>query len=78
MQLLYDSGIRSGLDVIRAMALGAEFVLLGRPFLYAIAALGERGGDHVVEILNADITNNLRQLGVRQISDLKSHLHQSI
>jgi len=75
--ILYDSGIRSGLDVIRALALGAQFVLLGRPFLYGIAALGERGGDHVVEILNADITNNLRQLGVREISNLKSHLRQS-
>ncbi len=72
--VLYDSGIRSGLDVIRALALGAQFVLLGRPFLYGIAALGEQGGDHVVEILNADIANNLRQLGVREIGDLKSHL----
>ncbi|MCP4184984.1 MAG: alpha-hydroxy-acid oxidizing protein [Hyphomicrobiales bacterium] len=72
--ILYDSGIRSGLDVIRALALGAQFVLLGRPFLYGIAALGEQGGDHVVEILNADIANNLRQLGAREIGALKLHL----
>ena len=74
--IIYDSGIRSGLDVIRALALGAEFVLLGRPFLYGIAALGEFGGDHVVEILNADLTNNYRQLGVRDISQLSSCLRQ--
>lgn len=72
--IIYDSGIRSGLDVIRALALGAEFVLLGRPFLYGIAALGEDGGDHVVEILNADISNNLRQLGVRKMDELNSCL----
>lgn len=72
--ILYDSGIRGGLDVLRALALGAQFVLVGRPFLYGIAALGELGGDHVVEILTADITNNLRQLGAHEIGNLKSHL----
>ena len=68
--VLYDSGIRSGLDILRAMALGADFVLLGRGFLFGITALGEEGGDHVAAILKEDITNSLKQLGVRSMDEL--------
>ena len=39
--IIFDSGLRTGLDIVRARALGADFCLLGRPFLYAVAALGE-------------------------------------
>ena len=46
MPLIVDSGIRSGLDVAKAIASGADFVLIGRSFLYAVAALGKRGGEH--------------------------------
>ena len=72
--VLYDSGIRSGLDILRAMALGADFVLLGRAFLFGITALGEEGGDHVAAILKEDVTNNLKQLGVRSMDKLSSCL----
>ncbi|MCP4072543.1 MAG: alpha-hydroxy-acid oxidizing protein [Hyphomicrobiales bacterium] len=72
--ILFDSGVRTGLDVVRALALGAQFVLLGRAFLYGIAALGEYGGDHVVNILDEDIANNLKQLGVQDISELNGCL----
>ena len=65
--ILFDSGIRSGLDILRALHLGAEFVLLGRPFLYGVAALGKYGGDHVVEILKGDLMNNMVQLGVESL-----------
>lgn len=62
--VLLDSGVRSGLDIIRALALGADFVLLGRAFAYGIAALGRKGGDHVCRLLKEDLVINMTQLGV--------------
>lgn len=70
--VIYDSGIRSGLDILRALHQGADFVLLGRPFLYGVAALGEIGGHHVVEILKDDLQNNMMQLGLQSLSGLKT------
>ena len=69
--ILFDSGLRTGLDIMRALSLGAEFVLLGRAFLYGIGALGNHGGDHVVEILMDDLKNNMVQLGVEKIAEIK-------
>lgn len=68
--ILYDSGVRSGLDILRAIHLGADFVLLGRAFVYGVAALGSRGGDYVVELLREDLINNMAQLGISSIADL--------
>lgn len=70
MFLALDSGVRSGLDVVRAMALGADFVMLGRPFLYGAGALGARGPAHVLAILEEEITNVMVQLGVEKLSQL--------
>ena len=69
--ILFDSGVRSGLDVLRALYLGADFVLLGRAFLYGVAALGKYGGDHVAEILTGDLKNNMIQLGITSLKELK-------
>ena len=69
-KILFDSGVRTGLDIMRALSLGAEFVLLGRAFIYGVAALGRYGGDHVVEILTDDLKNNLVQLGVESCAEL--------
>lgn len=68
--ILFDSGLRTGLDIMRALSLGAEFVLLGRAFLYGVGALGHHGGDHVVEILMDDLKNNMVQLGVESIAEI--------
>ena len=70
--IIFDSGIRTGLDVMRALYLGADYVMLGRPFLYGVAALGKYGPDHVVHIISDDLKNNMVQLGVRNIEELKS------
>lgn len=67
-QLFYDSGIRSGEDVVKAYALGADFVFMGRPFLYAIAAGGERGLQQFVDVTTSDISITLAQLGLTSMS----------
>jgi L-lactate dehydrogenase (cytochrome) len=69
-----DSGIEGGLDVIRALALGADFVMLGRAFHYGLGALGEKGGAHVLDILRQDMIANMGQLGTPTLADLKSRL----
>ncbi len=69
--IIFDSGVRTGLDICRALALGADFVLCGRAFMYGVAALGDRGGEHVAEILKTDLENNMVQLGCRTIAELR-------
>jgi len=70
-KIIFDSGIRSGADVIRALALGADFVLAGRAFMFGVAAFGELGGTHATEILLADLKTNMAQLGVTTIDEVK-------
>ena len=70
MPLIVDSGIRSGLDVAKAIASGADFVLIGRSFLYAVAALGKRGGEHAATVLTEELRDVMRQLGVASIDGL--------
>lgn len=72
MPIIFDSGVRTGLDIMRALSLGADFVLLGRAFIYGVAALGKYGGDHVTEILMDDLKNNMVQLGVESINGVRS------
>ena len=69
--ILFDSGVRSGLDILRAKALGADFVFLGRAFLYGISALGAKGGDHVYELLYHDLITNMHQLGITHLDEMK-------
>ncbi len=68
--VMFDSGIRSGLDIIKALHLGAKFVFLGRGFLTGIAALGENGAAHVCEILKEGLYANMMQLGIEDLDDL--------
>ena len=70
LPIIFDSGIEGGLDILRAMASGADFVMLGRAWHYALAALGEKGPDHLAHILRADLISNMGQLGARSLRDL--------
>nr|WP_245214972.1 alpha-hydroxy acid oxidase [Pararoseomonas indoligenes] len=70
MKVIVDSGIRRGTDVIKAMALGADFVLLGRPFLYAAALGGQHGVLHAMRILKEEINRDMALMGLNSLSEL--------
>ncbi len=74
MTVLIDSGFRRGTDVVKALALGANAVMLGRATLYGLAAGGEAGVQRALEILTAEIDRALGQLGVRSVAELGPHL----
>jgi L-lactate dehydrogenase (cytochrome) len=64
MTVMMDGGIRRGTDVLKALALGAQFVFLGRPFLYAAALAGEPGVRHAIKLLREEIDRNMAMLGI--------------
>jgi isopentenyl diphosphate isomerase/L-lactate dehydrogenase-like FMN-dependent dehydrogenase len=68
--VLLDSGIRSGADVFKALALGARAVLLGRPYVYALALAGEDGVRQVVRDLQADFDLTLGLAGCSSVADV--------
>ena len=73
LTLLFDSGIRTGSDVLKALALGAKAVLIGRPFMYGLAIAGQEGVEHVLRCLLADTDNMLGNLGKKSLKDLSRH-----
>jgi len=72
MTLLADSGIRSGLDVVRMLAQGADGVLLGRAFVYALAAAGGAGVENLLDIIAKEMRVAMTLTGARAISDISS------
>lgn len=69
-EILLDSGIRRGTDIVKAICLGARAVLCGRAYAYGLAAAGEAGVTRVLQILRADLERNLRLLGCSSIAEL--------
>jgi L-lactate dehydrogenase (cytochrome) len=74
LPLIVDSGFETGLDILRALALGANFVMMGRPFHYALAALGSEGPAHLVDILKQDLKANMGQLGLDNLNEVPNKL----
>jgi len=73
MPVMVDGGIRRGTDVLKALALGAAFVWVGRPFNYAAAIAGEEGVLHAVAILRGEVDRNMALLGVNSLAELGPH-----
>ena len=72
--LIFDSGIRSGSDIVRALALGADYTMIGRPVMYAMGADGEKGLRRIVEILKEETSTTLGLVGLNDINDISSEI----
>ncbi|MBG12987.1 MAG: alpha-hydroxy-acid oxidizing enzyme [Alcanivorax sp.] len=70
LTILADSGVRSGLDVVRMLALGADGVLLGRPFVYALAAAGEQGVAHLLDLIASEMKVAMTLTGARAVGEI--------
>jgi lactate 2-monooxygenase len=72
--ILFDSGIRTGSDVIKALCLGAQAVLVGRPVMYGLGIAGREGAKHVLRGLLADLDQTMNLIGCASIADLGPHM----
>ena len=72
IKILVDSGIRSGLDVVRMLALGADCTLLGRSFVYALAAQGQLGVENLLDLYEKEMKVAMTLTGAKSINDLSS------
>ena len=70
LTILADSGVRSGLDVVRLLALGADGVLLGRAFVYALAAAGEQGVAHLLDLIASEMKVAMTLTGARAVGEI--------
>ena len=74
LPVILDSGVEGGLDILRALALGADMVMMGRAFHFAVAALGNKGPAHLIDMLAQDMQSNMGQLGLADLKDLPKPL----
>jgi L-lactate dehydrogenase (cytochrome) len=74
MTVMMDSGIRRGADVLKALALGAQFVFIGRPFICAAAIAGEAGVHHAIDLLSQEIRRNMALIGINRLAEMTPKL----
>jgi len=74
LKIMLDGGIRSGVDLARAHAVGSEFNFMGRPFMYGVGALGNEGGDHTINMFKAHLYQIMQQLTIEKISQFPERL----
>ena len=74
LEIICDGGVRRGSDIVKALALGARACMAGRAYFYALGAGGERGVDHVLELLAADVKRTMALVGARNVAELTPDL----
>lgn len=74
MPVMFDGGIRRGTDVLKAIALGADFVFVGRPFLYAAAIGGQAGVQHAINLLATEIDQDMGLMGINSLEEMEPDL----
>ena len=73
-EVLLDSGIRRGRDIVKALALGARGCLIGRAYLYGLGVAGERGVDHAISLLHGELRRALQLVGARNVGELEASM----
>ncbi len=73
-QVIVDGGIRSGLDVIKALACGADACMVGRAWAYALAARGQRGVSHLLATIEGEVRVAMSLTGVTRVQDITSEI----
>ena len=76
IKIMMDSGLRSGPDIARTLASGAEYTFLGRTFMYGAAALGDEGGNHTITILKRQLQQVMQQICCEKVTDFPHYLIQ--
>jgi len=74
LTVMMDSGVRRGTDVLKALALGAQFVFLGRPFFHAAAVAGDAGVRHAIRLLQGEIDRDMALLGINALAEMRREL----
>lgn len=77
LKIMLDGGIRSGVDLARAHAVGSEFNFMGRPFMYGVGALGNEGGEHTINMFKAHLYQIMQQLTIENVDQFKDRLIKS-
>ncbi len=78
IKVMMDSGLRSGPDIARTLASGAEFTFMGRSFMYGVAALGSQGGTHTISLLKAELQQIMEQICCEDVKDFPNHLIKKV
>ncbi|WP_293943628.1 MULTISPECIES: alpha-hydroxy acid oxidase [unclassified Sphingobacterium] len=76
IKIMLDGGIRSGVDLARAHAVGSDFNFMGRPFMYGVGALGNAGGEHTINMFKAHLFQVMKQLSISKINEFSKRLQK--
>jgi (S)-2-hydroxy-acid oxidase len=72
--IIFDSGVRRGTDIFKALALGADAVCIGRPYLWGLGAFGQPGVERVLELLEDEFSGAMKQMGCPSIADIRPEM----